>query len=190
MVAVCPCQGQDPLGNFTSWISLIRHTRPFIDRDTTTSSPLWITDERLNRVKRLYLLFAKPRDLLRVCDKRVLGGIIHVQEYCLRWSDVLAEYGPAKTLCNRLVRWSMKGIFAKFFKTVVSESADVETTMIAATHVKAYRTAAGASLGKTLAGSWTGRTRGGLNSKQHMLTDGLCRPIRMLLSAGNISSFA
>ncbi len=61
------------------------------------------------------------------------------------------------------------------------------TLMTDATHLKARRTAAGLGLKKRGFGRKTGRTKGGLNSKPHTLTDGRGRPLRMILTAGQVS---
>jgi transposase len=57
------------------------------------------------------LLPNKPRGVPRVDDCRVISGIIHVLRHGLMWRDAPAEYGPHKTLYNRFVRWSEKGVF-------------------------------------------------------------------------------
>jgi hypothetical protein len=42
-------------------------------------------------------------------------GIIFVIRGGLRWRDVPAEYGPAKTINNRFMRWSRLGVFLPLF---------------------------------------------------------------------------
>ena len=78
----------------------------------------------------------------RVDDRRVISGIIHVIRNGLRWSDAPAGYGPYKTLYNRFVRWSRKGVFNKIFDALVQDSGTPSRLMIDATHLKAHRTAA------------------------------------------------
>jgi transposase len=60
----------------------------------------------------------------------------------LRWSDAPAGYGPHKTLYNRFVRWSRKGIFNKIFESLVKDGGMPSRLMIDATHLKAHGTAA------------------------------------------------
>jgi transposase len=59
----------------------------------------------------------------------------------LRWSDAPKEYGPAKTLYNRLKRWGDKGVFARMREGLASEATVPKTVMIDATYLKANRTA-------------------------------------------------
>ena len=59
----------------------------------------------------------------------------------LRWRDAPPEYGPHKTIYNRLIRWSRLGVFNKIFAAWRTR-AEAERVMIDATHLKAHRTAA------------------------------------------------
>lgn len=88
------------------------------------------------------LLPNKPRGILRVDDRRVISGFIHVIRHGLMWRDAPLRYGPYKTLYNRFVRWSQIGVFDHIFSTLASESTASPTVMIDANHLKAHRTAA------------------------------------------------
>ena len=59
-----------------------------------------------------------------------------------RWSDVPAEYGPAKTLYNRYKRWSEAGVFERIFEAFARDVADLSTLLIDASYVKTHRIAA------------------------------------------------
>lgn len=104
------------------------------------SPNFWLSEEQLNKISPL--LPNKPRGVPRVDDRRVLSGIIFCLQRGSRWSDVPAEYGPAKTLYNRYKRWSEAGVFQRVFETLARENADFSTLMIDASHVKAHRIAA------------------------------------------------
>ena len=45
-----------------------------------------------------------------------LSGIIYVIKHGLQWKDVPDEYRPHRSLYNRLVRWSKRGVFKKKFQ--------------------------------------------------------------------------
>jgi transposase len=69
----------------------------------------WLSDEQWARLKPL--LSDTPRGVLRVDDRRVISGIVHVLQSGCHWSDAPQKrYGPAKTLYNRHVRWGAKGV--------------------------------------------------------------------------------
>jgi putative transposase len=111
------------------------------------SELFWLTEDQMRRITRHFPL---PRGKPRVDDCRVLSGILHVQRNGLRWSDAPAEYGPHKTLYNRFVRWTRRGVFSAIFADLAGEAGEPATIMIDSTHLKAHRTAA--SLLKKTAG--------------------------------------
>ncbi|MDJ0390862.1 IS5 family transposase [Roseomonas sp. E05] len=143
----------------------------------------WLTKAQIERISRDFPL---SHGVPRVDDQRVVSGIIHVIRNGLRWRDAPAEYGPHKTLYNRFVRWSRMGVFNRIFAGLAGRKGQPGRLMIDATHLKAHRTAA-SLLKKGLFPRPIGRTKGGLNSKLHVVSDGDGRPLVMLLSEGQMS---
>ncbi|MEO0637800.1 MAG: IS5 family transposase, partial [Pseudomonadota bacterium] len=125
----------------------------------------------------------------RVDDKRVLSGIIFINRNGLRWRDAPGAYGPPKTLYSRWKRWSEKGIFARMLLELADQGGETDTLMIDATHLKTHRTATSMRLKKGGSGRLIGRTKGGMNSKLHAVTDAAGRPLRMFLTAGQRSDY-
>lgn len=99
------------------------------------------------QVDRLRPFFPKPRGRPRVDDRRVPSGIIYIQKNGLQWKDAPGVYGPPKTLCNRFVRWSRMGVFARIFTEPAQPGAEGDTMMIDSTHLEAHRRAASLSKG-------------------------------------------
>jgi len=96
------------------------------------------------QLERIQPYFPKSHGVPRVDDLRVISGIIHVLKRGLQWRDAPKEYGPHKTLYNRFIRWSARGVFDRIFKEL--SSSDVpDQLQIDATHLKAHRTAASLS---------------------------------------------
>ncbi|WP_234886656.1 IS5 family transposase, partial [Sinorhizobium saheli] len=124
----------------------------------------------------------------RVDDLKVVSGIIYVIKHGLQWKDAPKEYGPHKTLYNRFIRWSRMGVFNRIFEALAGKAGTPDRLMIDATHLKAHRTAA-SLLKKGLFSRCIGRTKGGLNSKLHAVTDGFGRPLLLLLTEGQVSDF-
>jgi transposase len=85
--------------------------------------------------------FPRSHGKPRVDDRRVISGIIYVIRYGLEWKDAPKNYGPRKTLYNRFVRWSRRGIFEKIFAALAGEEGNPGRIMIDATHLKPHRTA-------------------------------------------------
>lgn len=135
------------------------------------SGRFWLTDEQMERQRPF---FPKSRGKPRVDDRRVLSGIIYIKKNGLQWKDAPAVYGPPKTLYNRFVRWSRMGVFARIFVELAQPGPDGDMIMIDSTHLKAHRTPESLS-------------KGGLNSKLHMVCDGLGRPLTFFLSPGRMS---
>ena len=98
-----------------------------------------LSDDQMRRIKPF---FPKPRGLPRVDDCRVISGIIYVIRCGLRWKDAPSDYGPHKTLYNRFVRWSRRGVFERILAALAGEAEVPRRLMIDATHLKAHRTAA------------------------------------------------
>ena len=119
----------------------------------------------------------------------MLSGIIFVNRNGLRWCDAPKEYGPAKTLYDRWKRWSDNGVFARIMMGLAAESAESKTIMIDATYLKAHRTASSLRAKKRGRGRQIGRTKGGMNTKLHAVTDAKGRPIRFFMSAGQVSDY-
>jgi transposase len=62
----------------------------------------WLTDEQFQRLEPF--LPTDARGVARVDDRRVISGIVQVLKSDCRWKDASPDYGPHKTLYNRLVR--------------------------------------------------------------------------------------
>jgi transposase len=50
----------------------------------------------------------------------VISGIVHVLKSGGRWIDAPPDYGPRKTLYNRYVRWTAKGVWIDLFHALAS----------------------------------------------------------------------
>ncbi len=99
----------------------------------------YLNEAQINHIRPY---FPSCRGVERVDDRRVISGIIHVLKRGLQWRDAPREYGPHKTLYNRFIRWSEKGVFQKIFTELVAMEGIPEQLQIDATHIKAHRTAA------------------------------------------------
>ncbi|WP_156139728.1 IS5 family transposase [Sphingomonas sp. 35-24ZXX] len=146
---------------------------------------IWLSEAQMRRIEPYFPL---SHGVPRVDDRRIISGIIFVIRNGLRWRDAPVEYGPAKTIYNRFIRWSRMGVFNRIFAALAAKGGKPDQLMIDATHLKAHRTAA-SLLKKGLFPRRIGRTKGGLNSKLHAVCDGMGRPLVMLLSEGQMSDY-
>lgn len=104
------------------------------------ASESWLSDEQFGRLASLL-----PTDTrgVRVDDRRVIWGIVHVLMSGGRWVDAPACYGPKKTLYNRWVRWAKKGVWQRAFETLAAADGPSAELMLDSTWAKAHRCGAG-----------------------------------------------
>jgi len=108
----------------------------------------WLSEEQFAKIEPLL-----PRDTrgkLRVDDRRIISGIVHVLKSGGRWIDAPAQYGPRKTLYNRFVRWADKGVWVRLFEALAQSDGPALQLMIDSSAVKAHRSAAGGKGGRKI----------------------------------------
>ena len=98
-----------------------------------------LSEEQMEKIS---AYFPRSRGKGRVDDRRVLSGIVYVLRNGLRWKDAPVGYGPYKTLYNRFVRWSRRGVFERMFAGLAGGVEHDEVRMLDSTYLKAHRTAA------------------------------------------------
>ncbi|NTJ08707.1 IS5 family transposase [Rhizobium lusitanum] len=123
----------------------------------------------------------KPRGVPRVDDRRVLNGIFWVLRSGAPWRDVPERYGPYTTCYNRFRRWMKAGIWDKLMDAVTSQRND-GIRMIDGTSIGVHHLAA--NLRADHQDRCLGRSRGGLTTKIHAVTDGKGLPIKIVITAG------
>ena len=72
---------------------------------------------------------------------------------------------------------------------LAAEAPDHKTISIDATYLKAHRTASSLGAKKGGRGRLIGRTKGGMNTKLHAVTDTIGRPIRFFMTEGQASDY-
>ena len=138
----------------------------------------WFSDLQWSRIEPLPPIDVRGKS--RVDDRRVLSGIVHALRSGRRWVDCADVYGPKKTLYNRFVRWSERGIFS-----ALAGAADAPNRLfIDSSCIKVHRCAGGAKGGALAHG--IGRTKGGRNTKLHAVCDAKGRPCVLLLTPENV----
>ncbi len=119
------------------------------------------------------------------CARQEAGGrppgaerIVHALKCGGRWADCADVYGPKKTLYNRFVRWSERGIWEDVFSALAGTQDTPDRLFVDSSCIKVHRCAGG---GK--AEPWLhriGRTKGGRNTKLHPVCDEKGRPCVLL----------
>ena len=93
------------------------------------------------------------RGMKRVDDRRVLSGIVHALKCGGRWADCADVYGPKKTLYNRFVRWSERGIWERIFSALAGGAGAPDRLFIDSSCIKVHRCAGGGKGGAWLMAS-------------------------------------
>jgi transposase len=133
------------------------------------------------------LLPNKPRGVPRVDDRRVLNGIFWVLRSGARWRDLPERYGLRTTCYNRFVRWRKAGVWDRLMDAI-TKAHDSRLQMIDTSIVRVHQQ--GATAKKGYRDHCLGRSRGGLTTKIHALVDAQGRPIKLTLTAGQVSDIA
>lgn len=140
------------------------------------SNLCYLPNRELNLIKSY---FSPSRDVVRVDDLRVIGGIIFVLKAGFRWRYEMREYGPIMTLYNRFVRRSRMGEFSDIFCVLSRKVQGHRKLRANITYLKAHRTSA--SLLKKDVSRAIGQTRGVLNSKLYAVCNEEGRPVALHL---------
>ena len=112
------------------------------------SSYFWLSEEQFSRLEPF--LPTDTRGKARVDDRRVISGIVHVLKSGCRWADTPIDvYGPRKTLYNRFVRWSAKGVWEDIFQALAATGGPPAQVLMDSSAVKAHRCASGGKGGKS-----------------------------------------
>jgi transposase len=113
-------------------------------------------------------------------NRLFIDAVLYRYRTGIPWRDLPEKYGDFRNVHRRFSRWAEKGIWAKLL-SVLTQEADTEYVMIDSTVVRAHQHSAG---GRDPNQQAIGRSRGGLSTKIHALTDALGNPTRLLLTPG------
>jgi transposase len=131
------------------------------------------------------LLPGKPGDPGRTAEDNRLfvNGVLWVLRSGAHWHDLPERYGKWKSVHTRFARWAKSGVWERVFNVLTKDRKN-EYLMLDTTLVRAHQQAATGKRGDQ--NQALGRSRGGLTSKIHMLADALGRPLRLILTGGQV----
>ena len=146
----------------------------------------WLTDEQMAR---LQPYFPKSHGKPRVDDRRVLSGIVFVNRNGLRWRDAPKDYGPHKTLYNRWKRWGERGVFLRDDGRAGRRGRRAEDRHDRRDLPEGAPHGIEPAGKKGGLGRLIGRTKGGMNTKLHAVSDANGRPLSFFMTAGQVSDY-
>jgi transposase len=126
--------------------------------------------------------------------RRILNGILFVLHTGVPWRDLPERHGPWQTVYSRLRRWTARGLWEQLLSRLQARLAEEDRIAwtlwcIDGSVVRAHKHAAGARRrqGKNPPGEPVdhalGRSRGGVGTKVHLVTDGRGLPLALHLTA-------
>ena len=139
------------------------------------------------------LLPNTPRGVPRVDDRRVLNGIFWRLRTGSPWADIPERYGPYTTCYNRFVRWTKLGGVGPDIRRgvrglrgfrAVGRQVFQPCPPARGERKKGGEAPAGTTRVADLRACCMGRSRGGLTTKIHAVTDARGLPITLKLTAG------
>ena len=129
--------------------------------------------------------FSLPNGIPSVDDLWVISGFIHLIKRGLQWRDAPSDYGRHKTLYNRFVRWSRMGVFDEIFADLAAGEAPPNNCRLTPPISKpiALRPA---FLKRGCSPPYRPDQR---RPELQTVSDGMDRPVVMLLSEGQMSDY-
>lgn len=127
----------------------------------------------------------ETRGKKRKDDRLMLNGILWILKTGAPWRDLHPEFGPWKTVHNRLLQWAKLAIRDDILKKL-SINADPELTYNRCLVCKAAPTRFRLKRGHFKQD--IGRSKGGLTTKIHAVVNALGNPLRILLTPGHVNN--
>ncbi|MEV7817780.1 IS5 family transposase [Streptomyces flaveolus] len=124
--------------------------------------------------------------------REVIDAIAFKFQTGTQWVHLPERYGNWRGVYNRLRMWAIDGTWERVFTALMAQAdADEDlnwAVFVDSTIVRAHQHAAGARKKGAPPGEPAdhaiGRSRGGLTTKIHLASDGRCRPLAFVLTAG------
>ncbi len=112
-------------------------------------------------------------------DNRLfVNGCLWILRSGAHWRDLPERYGKWKTVHRRFSRWCHAGVWERVFDALTADRDNQQ-------HHRS-RPPAGCDRKRGACDQALGRSRGGLTTKIHMLADALGRPLRFIVTAGQV----
>lgn len=148
-----------------------------------------LRDDQWDRIKDL--LPGRPGEVgVTARDNRLfVEAVFYRYRAGIPWRDLPERFGDFRVVHTRFSRWARTGVWQRVFDTLADE-ADNEYAMLDSTIVRAHQHSAGAIKKPAGDDQAIGRSKGGLSTKIHALTDALGNPTGFFLSGGQASDLA
>ena len=111
----------------------------------------------------------------------VFNAILWILKSGARWRDLPARYGNWNSIYHKFRRWCSQGLFERLLKLINSETDNTTLLEIDSTFCKVHQNACSALKEQAI-----GVSRGGKNTKIHVLINERMQLLRVILTGGQI----
>ena len=139
-----------------------------------------LTDTQWNRIK---CLFKEPKKVGRpsLNPRMVLNGILWILRTGARWRDLPARYGNWNSIYHKFRLWCESGFFQSLLQSVTADAAQSALLEIDSTFCKVHQSACSGLKNQAI-----GSSRGGKNTKVHVLINERMQLLGVVLTGGHI----
>ena len=139
-----------------------------------------LTDAQWNRIK---CLFEEPSKVGRpsLNPRMVLNGILWILKSGARWRDLPARYGNWNSIYHKFRLWCRLGLFERLLQLINTNAQDATLLEIDSTFCKVHQSACSGLKAQAI-----GASRGGKNTKIHVLLNEKMQLLNVVLTGGQI----
>ena len=139
-----------------------------------------LTDAQWNRIK---FLFEEPAKVGRLAlnPRRVFNAIMWILKSGARWRDLPARYGNWNSIYHKFRLWCRLGLFERLMKIINANAAHSTLLEMDSTFCKVHQSAC-----SSLKDQAIGSSRGGKNTKGHVLINERMQLLNVILTGGQI----
>ena len=139
-----------------------------------------LTDAQWNRIK---FVFEEPRRVGRpsLNPRTVFNAIMWILKSGARWRDLPARYGNWNSIYHKFRHWCRLGLFERLLQLINADADNSTLLEIDSTFCKVHQSACSA-----LKNQAVGSSRGGKNTKIHVLINERMQVLNVLLTGGQM----
>ena len=140
-----------------------------------------ITEVQWNRIK---FLFAEPKKVGRpsLNPRTALNGILWILKSGARWRDLPTRYGNWNSIYHKFRQWCKAGLFEKLLRFINADANNSTLLEIDSTFCKVHQSACSGLKAQAI-----GASRGGKNTKIHVLLNERMQLLNVILTGGQIN---
>ena len=139
-----------------------------------------LTDAQWNRIK---FVFEEPAKVGRpsLNPRRVFNAIMWILKSGARWRDLPARYGNWNSIYHKFRRWCRLGLFERLLHIINADGRETSLLEIDSTFCKVHQSACSALKDQAI-----GSSRGGKNTKIHVLINERMQLLNVVLTGGQV----